>query len=86
MNTSVISEIRENTSIRNIADRVDTLDWERLLAELDAQGCAVIEKLITPDECDALAVLYQNGRALSEGRNFPQPRRDGSPRLRPGRI
>jgi len=59
MNTSVISEIRENTSIRNIADRVDTLDWERLLAELDAQGCAVIEKLITPDECDALAGLYQ---------------------------
>ncbi len=59
MNTSVISEIRENTSIRNIADRVDTLDWERLWAELDAQGCAVIEKLITPEECDALAGLYQ---------------------------
>jgi hypothetical protein len=57
MNASMISEIRENASI--IAHRVDTLDWERLLAELDALGCAVIEKLITPDECDALARLYQ---------------------------
>ncbi len=59
MNTSVISEIQENASITNIADRVDTLDWERLLAELDVQGCAVIEKLITPDQCDALAGLYR---------------------------
>jgi hypothetical protein len=26
--------------------------------DLDAQGCAMIEGLITPEECDALAGLY----------------------------
>ncbi len=43
---------------RNIASRVKALDWERVSKDLDAQGCAMIEGLITPEECDALAGLY----------------------------
>jgi uncharacterized protein len=38
--------------------RVDAIDWQRIGAELDAQGCAVFEKLLTADECRALAALY----------------------------
>ena len=38
--------------------RVDAIDWQRIGAELDAQGCAVFEKLLTADECRALASLY----------------------------
>lgn len=35
-------------------------DWPRLLAELDAQGAAVIEGLLDADECRAMAARYQD--------------------------
>ncbi len=35
-----------------------TLDWDRLSAELDGNGCAVVERLLSPAECDALVALY----------------------------
>ena len=41
-----------------IATRVDAIDWTRISADLDAQGCAVIEQLLTPQQCAALAALY----------------------------
>ncbi|WP_233612189.1 2OG-Fe(II) oxygenase [Corallococcus sp. AB045] len=34
------------------------MDWEGAGRELDARGCAVLEQLLTPDECEALALLY----------------------------
>jgi len=40
------------------ARRVAALDWQHLSTELDAQGSAVIEQLLTADECRALAALY----------------------------
>jgi hypothetical protein len=35
------------------------IDWTRVSNDLDAQGSATIENLISPAECDALAALYQ---------------------------
>jgi uncharacterized protein len=46
------------TSAKDIAERVQALDWEPVSQDLDAQGSAMIERLITPAECDALAELY----------------------------
>jgi len=46
------------TPAKDIAGRVKALDWERVSKDLDAQGCAMIEGLITREECDALAGLY----------------------------
>jgi uncharacterized protein len=46
------------TSAKDIAERVPALDWEPVSQDLDAQGSAMIERLITPAECDALAELY----------------------------
>ena len=37
---------------------VAALDWPRIASELDAQGNAVIEALLTRAECDAVAALY----------------------------
>ena len=54
----VAREAREIPSPSNIADQVQGVDWGLISDDLDAQGCAVIEKLITPEECDALAGLY----------------------------
>jgi uncharacterized protein len=42
------------------------IDWERVAAELDAQGSAVVERLFTPAQCRALAALYdEEGRFRS---------------------
>jgi hypothetical protein len=37
---------------------VAAIDWERVAADLDAQGSAVIERLVGPAQCAALAALY----------------------------
>lgn len=43
---------------RDIVQRMTSVDWERVSKDLDAQGCAMIEGLISRKECDALAELY----------------------------
>jgi hypothetical protein len=44
--------------VGSIAERVAAVDAARLAGELDAQGAAVVEQLLTADECRALAALY----------------------------
>jgi hypothetical protein len=41
-----------------ILARVDALDWDQITADLDGQGCAVLNGLLTPGECDGIAALY----------------------------
>ena len=45
-----------------IDPRVDAIDWHRLGAELDAEGSAIVERLLAPDECAALRSLYADER------------------------
>jgi hypothetical protein len=40
------------------ADRVAAFDWNQVGAELSEHGSALLEKLLTPDECRELASLY----------------------------
>jgi len=40
--------------------RVGRYDWRALSTELRGYGCAVIEKLLTPDECKEIASLYSH--------------------------
>lgn len=50
----------------SIEQRVSTLDWERIAADLDARGCATVSGLLEPDTCAALAALYrEDGRFRS---------------------
>src|SRR5258708_34092801 len=42
----------------DIAARVDAIDWAQTTSELDAPGCAVLNGLLSQDECRALAALY----------------------------
>ena len=44
--------------------RLESVDWNRLSATLDAQGCAVTEALVSAPECDRLASLYDNESAF----------------------
>jgi uncharacterized protein len=43
---------------KSVAERVKRLDWERMSHDLDAQGSAMIERLLAADECQAIARLY----------------------------
>jgi hypothetical protein len=47
-----------SASSKRVAERVKTLDWERVSQGLDAQGSAMIERLLSPDDCQAIADLY----------------------------
>jgi hypothetical protein len=38
--------------------RVASYDWQALTGELDSYGCAVLPKLLSPEECHAIARLY----------------------------
>lgn len=55
---AVVKEALASVQANDVVNRVNTLDWELVSRELDARGCAIIESLITPEECDALARLY----------------------------
>jgi uncharacterized protein len=47
-----------SASSKRVAARVKTLDWERVSQDLDAQGSAMIQRLLSPNECQAVAGLY----------------------------
>lgn len=55
---AVVKKAPAITPAKDVAGRVKALDWERVATDLDACGNAMIEGLITPEECDALAGLY----------------------------
>jgi uncharacterized protein len=40
------------------ADRVNALDWTRITDDLASQGSAVLEGLLSPEECREIASLY----------------------------
>jgi hypothetical protein len=44
----------------DIAARVGAIDWTKVTADLDGQGCAVLKGLLSQDECRALAALYSD--------------------------
>jgi hypothetical protein len=41
-----------------LIQRIDWVDWPGVGEQLDAYGCARIPALLDPDECDAMATLY----------------------------
>lgn len=50
---------RDRTAVaETVQRRVAAIDWPRVSTGLDARGSAIIEKLITPAECEALSALY----------------------------
>lgn len=42
----------------SIKNRVRAIEWDRVSQDLDAEGYATIERLLTADECAKLAALY----------------------------
>ncbi len=46
--------------LKPAAERVDRLDWQRIARDLDQQGNAMMEQLLSPEECRTIAGLYPN--------------------------
>jgi len=42
------------------AARIAAIDWDRAAADLGEQGAAVLENLLTPEECRGIAALYDD--------------------------
>jgi hypothetical protein len=55
--SSTISSLSEVTSAEA---RVAAYDWQALAGELDSYGCAVLPKLLSPEECRTIAALYSD--------------------------
>jgi hypothetical protein len=55
-----MSALAKSTTVGDAtaAQRIEDYDWRSIAADLDAQGCAVLPKLLTPRECAELAALY----------------------------
>ncbi|RWO06015.1 MAG: proline hydroxylase [Mesorhizobium sp.] len=45
-------------AVRSAEARVAGYDWQALAEEMSGYGCAVMEKLLTPEECREIAGLY----------------------------
>jgi uncharacterized protein len=43
---------------KNVAERIEVVDWDRVSQDLNAQGSAIVERLLSPNECESIASLY----------------------------
>jgi hypothetical protein len=50
--------MKSDLTERAIAERLNGVAWEQVEAELDGYGSAVLQHLLTPDECEAIAAMY----------------------------
>lgn len=50
----------DSVSASEITARIRDLNWDGVSKELDARGSAVVEHLLSPEECRELAELYSN--------------------------
>ncbi len=42
----------------DIVAHIDAIDWDQATTDLDAQGCAVLKGLLSPQDCAAMSALY----------------------------
>ena len=65
--TSVARLRKSGRATPQAAEHIAGLDWQDIARRLDENGCAVIERALTPDECAMLARLYtEEGRFRSK--------------------
>ena len=50
----------DGAAASSIANRVESLDWPRIEAELNERGCATTGQILTPEECTTLTADYDN--------------------------
>src|SRR6187399_430101 len=59
---SACVDVNEALESTHAADRVQSFDWHAVREELNAYGCARLEGVLAPDECDALVRVYPDAQ------------------------
>jgi hypothetical protein len=59
-----IATMRSMTAPDDVGSPVEAIDWAAVAADLDAQGWAVVPRLLSGAACDAVAALYDGGAAF----------------------
>ncbi|MBV9626419.1 MAG: 2OG-Fe(II) oxygenase [Acidobacteria bacterium] len=60
----MIRALKKQIATENAAKRVDQLDWQRITRELDEHGNAFLPRVLSAEDCDALAALYPNEKCF----------------------
>jgi hypothetical protein len=50
--------MKREVAAETIAERLSSITWERVEADLDEYGAAVLENLLAPEECEAVTAMY----------------------------
>jgi hypothetical protein len=58
--TAVTMRKAPNSSNASVDERIAAIDWPRVAGDLDAYGWALFPRLVTAEECEQLAGLYEN--------------------------
>jgi uncharacterized protein len=53
-----LSTIPSASAATSVAARVAACDWQSRKGDLDSHGCAVVTKLLSPEECRSISALY----------------------------
>jgi uncharacterized protein len=56
--TREMSSTSSITTAKDVMQRVEALDWNHISQDLDSHGNAIMENLMSSNECDALVNLY----------------------------
>jgi uncharacterized protein len=48
-------------NVEPVATRLRNYDWQSAAQDLDARGWAMLQRVLSPQECEALAALYEGG-------------------------
>ena len=62
--STALKHKRDTVPQDSLEARVAAMDWARVATDLDASGVAPLERLLTADECKALAGLYDDERSF----------------------
>ncbi|HJY04949.1 MAG TPA: 2OG-Fe(II) oxygenase, partial [Bryobacteraceae bacterium] len=55
---AAVRKITAIASPATVDERIEQLDWPRISQDLDAQGSAVLEHVLSPEECRELSAMY----------------------------
>jgi hypothetical protein len=63
----VTTTARRTNRGESAAVQVESLDWQQIGKELDAQGSAVLPGILSAEECAEIAGLYPTRRSSAAG-------------------
>lgn len=56
---SLIHHMSRPAKATSITERVEAIAWEQVTRDLDAEGNAIVKKILSADECDQIRLLYE---------------------------